>query len=126
MRKFFLACPYGHADNAVVEARFDLCNAVAARILRAGDAVFSQVSMSHPINAKLGGVEKLTIGKLWEPIDRVFMEAMDELVVVDAPGWRESSGVAREIKFFRDLGRPVHTWSEIESEYPTQSNPASG
>jgi hypothetical protein len=118
MRKFFLACPYGHADQAVVEMRFDLCNTVSARIIQAGDAVFSQVSMSHPINAKLAGMDKPTVGKLWEPIDRMFMEAMNELVVIDAPGWRESSGVAREIEFFRDRGRPVHIWSEMAGDYP--------
>ncbi|MBX9335961.1 DUF1937 family protein, partial [Serratia marcescens] len=48
MRKIFLACPYSHADANVVQQRFIACNEVAAAIVRAGSAVFSQVSMSHP------------------------------------------------------------------------------
>lgn len=64
MRKIFLACPYGHADSAVVEQRFELSNAVAARIVRGGATVFSQVSMSHPINGHLTDLDKAGIGKL--------------------------------------------------------------
>ncbi|WP_204325045.1 DUF1937 family protein, partial [Stenotrophomonas maltophilia] len=48
VRKIFLACPYGHDDPRVVAQRFDISNRVAAAIMRAGHAVFSQVSMSHP------------------------------------------------------------------------------
>ncbi len=117
MRKIFLACPYGHNDKEVVEQRFELSNKVASHIVRAGSAVFSQVSMSHPINAQLTDLDKAAIGKVWAPVDEVFMDAMEELIVVDAPGWQESSGVAREIKYFQDRGRPVHLWSEVESTF---------
>lgn len=117
MRKVFLACPYGHAEKSVVEERFDLSNKVAAKIARSGTVVFSQVSMSHPINAHLGDLDKAGIGALWAPIDQAFMEAMDELIVIDAPGWKESSGVAREIEFFKSRDRRVSLWSEVEGEF---------
>lgn len=117
MRKIFLACPYGHADSLIVEQRFELSNAVAAQIVRAGAAVFSQVSMSHPINQQFADLDKAAVGALWAPVDRVFMEAMDELIVIDAPGWKESSGVAREIEFFKQRDRRVSLWSEVEGEF---------
>lgn len=117
MRKIFLAGPYGHIDKDVVEQRFQLSNKVAAQIVRAGSAVFSQISMSHPINAQFTDLDKAGIGKVWAPVDEVFMEAMDELIVIDVPGWKESAGVAREIKFFEDRGRQVHLWSEVESTF---------
>lgn len=117
MRKVFLACPYGHSDGAVVEERFALSNAVAAKIVRGGAAVFSQVSMSHPINRHLADLGKAGIGALWTPVDQLFMEAMEELIVIDAPGWKESSGVAREIRFFEDRGRRVSLWSDVETEF---------
>ncbi|WP_019644248.1 DUF1937 family protein [Novispirillum itersonii] len=117
MRKIFLACPYGHADRVVVEHRFQVSNAVAARIARKGCVIFSQVSMSHPINQHLAGLDKAAVGALWAPIDAAFMEMMDELVVVDIPGWQESAGVAREIEFFKSRGRRVSLWSEIEAEF---------
>lgn len=118
MRKIFLACPYGHADKAVVERRFDISNAVAARIVRNGATVFSQVSMSHPINGHLADLDKAAIGALWGPVDAVFMDAMEELIVVDEPGWKESAGVAREIEFFKERNRRVSLWSEAESDFP--------
>lgn len=117
MRKIFLACPYGHSDKTVVEERFQLSNAVAAKIARSGSVVFSQVSMSHPINAHFADLDKLAIGKLWAPIDAVFMDAMTEIIVIDAPGWKESSGVAREIKFFKSKGLRTSLWSEVEGEF---------
>ena len=43
---------------------------------------------------------------------------MDELIVIDAPGWKESSGVAREIDFFKARNRRVSLWSEAESDFP--------
>ncbi|MGH6805324.1 MAG: DUF1937 family protein [Ensifer adhaerens] len=118
MRKIFLACPYGHADKTVVEQRFDISNAVAARIVRNGATVFSQVSMSHPINGHLAHLDKAAIGKLWGPVDAVFMDAMEELIVIDEPGWKESAGVAREIEFFKERNRRVSLWSEAESDFP--------
>ncbi|RAM63166.1 hypothetical protein RB25_20845 [Herbaspirillum rubrisubalbicans] len=117
MRKIFLACPYGHSDKVVVEHRFQVSNAVAANIVSAGATVFSQVSMSHPINAHLVGLDKAAVGQLWAPVDAVFMEAMEELIVIDEPGWKESSGVAREIQFFKERGRRVSIWSEVKAEF---------
>lgn len=121
MRKIFLACPYGHTDKNIVEQRFHLSNAVAARIVRSGSAVFSQVSMSHPINQHLGDLDKAAVGKLWAPVDAVFMEAMTEIIVIDATGWEQSSGVAREIEFFKRKGLRTSLWSEVEHEFGAQT-----
>lgn len=49
----------------VVEQRFRACNEVAATIVRAGHVVFSQVSMSHPINLCLAELDRAAIGRLW-------------------------------------------------------------
>lgn len=70
MRKIFLACPYSHADAEVVEQRFRACNEVAATIVRAGHVVFSQVSMSHPINLCLAeptARRSAGCGRRWTP-----------------------------------------------------------
>jgi hypothetical protein len=117
MRKIFLACPYGHTEKAVIEHRFEVANAVAAKIARSGSVVFSQVSMSHPINRHLSDLDKAGVGKLWAPIDAAFMEDMTELIVIDEPGWKESFGVAREIEFFKTNDRRVSLWSEVRHEF---------
>ncbi|WP_148873968.1 DUF1937 family protein [Serratia marcescens] len=117
MRKIFLACPYSHADAKVVHQRFIACNDVAAAIVRAGSAVFSQVSMSHPINLCLQDLDKTAIGTLWAPIDALFMAAMDELIVVDLPGWQESGGIKREMDYFMARGCCVSLWSDVAAEF---------
>ena len=117
MRKIFLACPYSHIDASVTHDRFLQCNRVAATIVESGNAVFSQVSMSHPINLAFEGKDSATIGKLWGPVDAVFMEMLEELIILDLPGWDLSSGIKREIEFFKGKGRRVSLWSEISAEF---------
>jgi len=117
MRKIFLACPYSHADANVTHERFIRCNQVAATIIASGHAVFSQVSMSHPINLAFEGKDSATIGKLWAPVDALFMEMMEELIILDLPGWDLSSGIKREIEFFKQRGQKVSLWSEVGAEF---------
>lgn len=122
MRKIFLACPYSHADAAVVQERFIQCNQVAAQIIEAGHAVFSQVSMSHPINQAFRGKDNAAIGKLWAPVDAVFMELLEELIVLDLPGWELSGGIKREIEFFEQRGRRVSLWSQVTAGFAVNTD----
>lgn len=117
MRKIFLACPYSHADENVVHERFIACNKVAAKIAEAGNVIFSQVTMSHPINLVLQKTEKANIGKMWAPIDAVFLEMMEELIILDLDGWDKSAGIKREIEFYEGRGQRVSLWSAVETEF---------
>jgi len=117
MRKIFLACPYSHADANVTHERFLKCNEVAAAIVESGNAVYSQVSMSHPINLAFKGKDSAAIGKLWGPVDAFFMESLEELIILDLPGWDISSGIKREIEFFEQKGRKVSLWSEVSAQF---------
>lgn len=117
MRKIFLACPYSHADATVTHERYLACNKVAATIIESGNAVFSQVSMSHPINLAFEGKDNAAIGKLWAPVDAVFMDAMEELIILDLPGWDLSSGIKREIEFYKNRSQKVSLWSEVSHEF---------
>lgn len=117
MRKIFLACPYSHADENVVDQRFIACNRVAAEIVEAGHAVFSQVTMSHPINQALTKTSKADIGKMWAPVDALFLDMMDELIILDLEGWDKSAGIKREIEFYQSRNQRVSLWSEVRHEF---------
>ncbi|MFC9358597.1 DUF1937 family protein [Rhodococcus sp. NPDC057014] len=121
MRKIFLACPYSHSDERVVHERFLACNEVAATIVASGNAVFSQVSMSHPINLAFKTIDPSDVGKLWAPVDAHFMESMEELIILDVDGWDRSSGIKREIEFFESRGRRVSLWSQVSDEFVTET-----
>ncbi|MEN0134238.1 MAG: DUF1937 family protein [Rhodococcus sp. (in: high G+C Gram-positive bacteria)] len=124
MRKIFLACPYSHADPAVTHERFLAGNEVAGYIVESGHAVFSQVSMSHPVNLTFAGKDNAAIGRMWGPVDRVFMDAMEELIILDLPGWDQSSGIRREIEFFESRGARVSLWSEVSAEFVAHESSA--
>jgi len=45
------------------------------------------------------------------------MAAMDELIVLDLPGWQESGGIKREMDAFAARGCRVSLWSEVAGEF---------
>jgi hypothetical protein len=73
--------------------------------------------MSHPINAYMKDLDKTSIGKIWAPVDVVFMEMMDELVIVDIDGWDKSAGIKREIEFFKSKDRKISLWSDVKKDF---------
>lgn len=100
----YLAVPYSHPDPAVMEARFHAVNAVAARLMLAGQHVFSPISHSHPI-AVAGA---LPVGwDYWEAYDRAHLANCRKLVVLMLDGWKLSSGVQGEIKIAEELGLEI-------------------
>ncbi|MFP9230242.1 DUF1937 family protein [Pectobacterium cacticida] len=117
MRKIFLACPYSHPDENVINQRFLACNNVAAKIIASGHAVFSQVTMSHPINLAFENIDKANIGKIWAPVDAIFMDVMEELIILDLEGWDKSAGIKREIAFYQKRNQRVSLWSDVEHEF---------
>ncbi|WP_434638287.1 DUF1937 family protein [Klebsiella sp. I138] len=123
MRKIFLACPYSHADNHIVEQRFLACNKVAAQIMESGHAVFSQVTMSHPINLMLTKTAKENIGKMWAPVDALYLDLMAELIILDLDGWDRSAGIKREIEFYESRGQRVSLWSQVQDEFTSVPAP---
>ena len=115
MAVYFLACPYSHPDQSIVESRFDDCTLAATKISLAGFPVYSQITISHPMNLSLA---KNMPGKKidWAPLDKEFMDKCDEIIILELDGWKESSGVQREIDYFKDRGAKVWLFSEFEAE----------
>ncbi len=97
------ASPYSHPDPAVREQRFRAACRLAAAFLRAGMLVFSPIAHSHPL-VEFG---LPTDWRFWERYDRAHLERCDEVVVLMLDGWKESAGVQAEIRFARELGKPV-------------------
>lgn len=100
----YLATPYSHPDKAVRQSRFEVVNAVAARLIGEGYLIYSPISHSHPI--ALAG--QLPTGwDYWERYDRLILSVCSQLIVVCQNGWSESVGVKAEIDTAREIGLPV-------------------
>lgn len=100
----YLATPYSKYAQGREQAYRDACQA-AALLLKRGLHVFSPVAHSHPI-AELGGIDPLC-HKTWMPLDLDILERSDGLLVIQMPGWNESTGVAMEIERAQKLNKPV-------------------
>lgn len=104
----YLAVPYSHQDALVRLWRFEMANTAAARLMGAGEFVFSPISHTHPI--ALAG--NLPLGwDYWEAYDRAILQSCGKIVVLMLPGWEISKGIEGECNIARELGIPVEFMS---------------
>ncbi|SQI43150.1 Domain of uncharacterised function (DUF1937) [Leminorella richardii] len=118
MKLYFIACPYSDADPEVVIRRFNECTEAAAALSLAGHAVYSQITMTHPINEAVARAGKKIV---WSPIDEAYMARCDEIIVLTLPGWEKSGGVAAEIDYFKSRGKKVWTYEEFTKAHGVPS-----
>ena len=99
----YLASPYSHPDMHVREDRFWQACMEAARMIKAGELVYSPVAHSHWISTfgLPGGWD------FWRAHSLAMLRRCDELVVLELDGWQDSEGVRREIEAALAMGIPV-------------------
>lgn len=104
MKRIYLASPYTHPVQGVMEARFLRINRIAGELMQDGHLVFPPISHTHPIAVEC----ELPRGyDFWAAYDRTFIEWADELWVYRGDGWEQSRGVKAEIAIATELGKPV-------------------
>jgi hypothetical protein len=106
----YLAGPYSNdapanpLEEASAEkrlARFDAVTEVARHLIEQSEIVYSPLTMTHPIAVRM---EHDPGSDFWVSFDEAFMAHCNRLIVLKLPGWDASSGVSREIEFFREKG----------------------
>ncbi len=100
---FYLATPYSRYPHGKEMANHVACE-VAARCFKAGILVFAPIPATHAI-ATIGGLDGSF--DTWEQFDVAMMSAADGLIVVKMEGWDRSDGIAREIQWCHEHGKPV-------------------
>lgn len=100
----YLATPYTKYPHGPHIAFRHACK-IAARLVQSGVNVYSPIAHTHPI-AVHGGLDILDL-TIWLPFDELMMSRCDTLIVAHMEGWQESKGIAHEIKFFLDAGKPI-------------------
>lgn len=111
MTLVYLASPYSHPDADKRHERFRLACQASVELIRDGFHVFSPIAHTHPI--ALEGELPLE-WDYWEAYDQRMIAACDELHVLRLEGWKESKGIAAEIKIAERMGKPIvhHSLSE--------------
>lgn len=103
----YLAGPYSHPDEGVVEQRYDAHLEAAAQLIGTGAMVFSPIAHTHPIAM---AHELPADFEFWREFDHRMIDACDKVVVLCVDGWRESVGVTAEIEYARGQGKEVRLW----------------
>lgn len=107
LRKFdlvYLATAYSKYPEGIQRA-FERASEIAADLLRLGVSVFSPIVHAHPI-AVYGKLDPLD-HEFWLSFDAAMMAKADAMVVAMMVGWEVSQGIAHEIRFFENAGKPV-------------------
>jgi hypothetical protein len=109
----YLATPYSHPEAHVREARFIAAAMMASRLMLAGHYIFSPITHTHPI-AVHGSLP--TDFAFWKGYDYTLLDRCAELWVVMLPGWEASVGIAGEILYMQEQGKPVK-YLDIEGRF---------
>lgn len=91
----YLASPYSHANPLIRESRFRAACAAAAKLMMAGEAVFSPIAHSHPIEYHFDRPRDF---EFWMGQDLPVLRRCTTVKVLRLEGWQQSRGVAKEIE----------------------------
>ena len=102
----YVASPYSNPDRAVEEERNTAVARAMGYLMNAYRELsfFSPICHTHPIAAlcKLPGH-----WEYWQRYDEAMLSRCDEIWVLCLDGWKESKGVAAELKVSKEIGLPL-------------------
>lgn len=101
---WYLASTYtsheGGPHNAYVEA----CK-IAGFLMNRGFLVYSPIAHCHGVSC-YGNVNHFAHA-FWMRQDKPLVDACDAIVVARTSGWQKSEGIAQEIEWFKEAGKPI-------------------
>lgn len=92
----YLASPYSHPDEAVMEARYDEAMSATAFLMNQGIVIFSPIVHCHQLKLRfnLPGDHNF-----WLTYDESILRHCFAMWILCIDGWNESKGIASEIEF---------------------------
>lgn len=102
---WYVASPYAkwkNKDDAAAHAA-----AITGRLLAQGVTAFSPIAHWHFIRQYAPTISTLSHEE-WLETDKHFVDLAHGCLVAALPGWNESKGVAMEIEWFKQAGKPIN------------------
>lgn len=99
----YLATSYTRRSQRTVA--FAEAASLCARLALKGVIAFSPIAHGHPMS-EYGGID-FADGDWWLNFNAPFMAAASSMLVVHDAGWKESRGIAEEVKVFDAAGKPI-------------------
>lgn len=100
----YLASPYTHPDPHVRQERFFAVEEYTARCILDGQHIFSPIVYAHEMAIKYSIP---FTAEYWSEFNLDMILASRGMRVLQLRGWRESLGVANEIKLAKDIALPL-------------------
>ena len=109
----YLASPYWHANPAVRAARYQAALQTTRHLIVNGQVAYSPIVYTATLQE--GTRHSPPMG--WYAFDLHFLQAADNLMILELPGWEMSRGVLLECAYARARGIPIirMSWEEIEA-----------
>jgi len=111
---YYLASPYTHADEQVMQQRFEAAERCLHWLLQKQIWTYSPIVHCHAL-AKRYGLPKDHL--FWKTYDRAMIVPSRGILVLMIDGWKTSSGVTDEIVYAEQINVSVETIEPAGDEY---------
>lgn len=111
--------PYNHANPEVKKARVKAITSACVKLLLSGKTAITPLSYGILLieHSREEGNEIPDTLEYWEKFCLDFVEASDEMYVLDLEGWDISKGVAAEMAKAKEYNIPVYLVKHDTLEY---------
>lgn len=110
---WYLASPYSKYEGGPWMAWTDISR-IAMRLTHLGIVVYAPISHSHSLHV-FQALTEPTVD--WLKIDKHFVDLSHGLIICAMDGWDQSSGVAKEIGWFKESGKPMYLMDPYTLDY---------
>lgn len=100
----YLALPYTHEDESVMDYRADVSDFVFSELTKEGRNIFAPITSCHNVRKKYG---LPGIWEYWKELDEQFISICKKVIVLMLPGWEISVGVKCEIELANKYLIPI-------------------
>lgn len=104
-QRIYLAAPFSDMDSKVRYERYEAITKTTAKLMLAGNIVFSPITHSYYLAEKYDCPDN---SDFWERWYITFLENWATILyVLKLPGWDKSNGVFKEIEYAKIKGLPI-------------------
>lgn len=103
--QMYLASPYTHESEEVLEQRFRAVTQAAGYLCAQGHIIFAPITAYHPIAVQYGLPRDW---EYWKKIDTHYIKTHTHLGVLMLPGWQESNGIQHELKLAEKYNKIIY------------------
>lgn len=94
-------------------ANFQLSCVRSGELIRRGINIYSPISHTHPIHIATPSLIAAEEHELWYQLDNEFIDSVNWVGIILAPGWEDSAGCRAERERIKAKGGQIKTYAEM-------------